>query len=152
MSQGDETQMTDSDQTQMTEDDAIHLKFVDSHVFTSTRRHRHFGRIVSDSDEDMDESIHLFYLDPNLVSPGQSSEQEDSMSHTQKSGNRDQKWGDKECPQFSPATSADNGGGSHARNVVPETAYDSDVDESQIFDEPVTKAFQSRYHVCFGYS
>ena len=143
MSQGDETQMTDDDQTQMTEDDAIHHKFADSHVFTSTRRRRRLGRIVSDTDEDMGESSQHFDLDPNLGNPGQSSEQKDSISHTQKSGNRDQKWGGKERLQFSPATSADNRGRSHARNVVPETAYDSDVAESQIFDEPVTKAFQS---------
>ena len=152
MNQDDETQMTDDDdQTQMSENDVTPNKHAASQIFPSIRGRRH-NRIASDSDEDMGESSQHFGLDPNLGNPGQSSEQEDSMSHTQKSGNRDQKWGGKERLQFSPATSADNRGGSHARNVVPETAYDSDVAESQIFDEPVTKAFQSRYHVCFGYS
>ena len=91
MSQDDETQMTDDDQTQMTEDDAIHHKFADSHVFTSIWRHRHLGKIVSDTNEDMGESSQHFDLDPNLGNPGQNSEQEDSMSHNQKSGNQDQK-------------------------------------------------------------
>ena len=36
--------------------------------------------------------------------------------------------------------------------MVPESGYNSDVAESQIFDEPDTKAFQRRYHVRFGYS
>ena len=143
MSQGDDTQMTDSDHTQITEDDAIHLKFADSHVFTSTRGHMRSRRIVSDSDEDMGESSQQFDLDPDLVSPGQSS---------QKSGNRDQKWGGKQRPRFSPATSADNRGGSHARNVELGTAYDSDMAESLMFREPIEEAFQRRSHVHFDIS
>ena len=81
---------------------------------------------MSDSDEDMDESSQRFDdFDTDLGSHGQSSQQEDSMPHTQKLGNRDQKWGGrgKQRPRFSPATSADNRGGSRERNVE----YDEDL-------------------------
>ena len=118
MNEGDRTLMTDSDETHMTEDDETHMtEGPHSHVFTSTPRHMrsqfrtHSRRIMSDSDEDMGESSqHFDNFDTDLGSHGQSSQQEDSMPHTQKSGNRDQKWGDrgKQRPRFSPATSADN--------------------------------------------
>ena len=142
MNEGDRTIMTDSDETHVTEDDETHMtEGPHSHVFTSTPRHMRSQsrtrsrRIMSDSDEDMGESSqHFDDFDTELVSHGQSSQQEDSMPHTQKSGNRDQKWGGrgKQRPQFSPATSADEG---------------------LMFDEPIANAFdkigQSRSHVRF---
>ena len=111
MSQDNETQITEGD---MTEDDETHMtEGPDSHVLTSTRCHTRSQcqtrsqrsnkskstksksrsrRIESDSDEDMGESSQgLDDIDPDLVSPGQISQQEDSMPLTQKSGNRDQK-------------------------------------------------------------
>ena len=142
MTEGDETQMSQDNETQMTEgdmteDDETHMtEGPDSHVLTSTRRHTRSQRqtrsqrsnkskstksksrsrrIESDSDEDMGESSQgLDDIDPDLVSPGQISQQEYSMPLTQKSGNRDQKWGGRgKRPRFSADASADNRGGSH---------------------------------------
>ena len=90
----------------------------------------------------MDESSQgLDDIDPDLVSPGQISQQEDSMPLTQKSGNRDQKWGGRgKRPRFSPDASADNRGGSHERNVELDTEYDEEIVAGIMFEQPVSQA------------
>ena len=169
MTEGDETQMSQDNETQMTEgdmteDDETHMtEGPDSHVLTSTRRHTHSQcqtrsqrsnkskstksklqsrRVESDLDEAMGESSQgLDDIDPDLVSPGQISQQEDSMPLTQKSGNRDQKWGGRgKRPRFSPDVSANNRGGSHERNVELDTEYDEDIVAGLMFEQPVSQA------------